>query len=100
MIIANPIYDIIFKYLLEDTEIAKGMLSRIIGAEIHEIKVRPQESPTEVPLDSVPVAILRFDFVAVIRTEGGEQKKVLIEIQKTRENVDTYRFRKLLRRTI
>ena len=96
MIIANPIYDIIFKYLLEDTEIAKGMLSRIIGAEILEIKVRPQESPTEVPLDSVPVAILRFDFVAVVRTEGGEQKKILIEIQKTREDVDTYRFRNYL----
>ena len=26
MIIANPIYDTVFKYLMEDTEIAKGML--------------------------------------------------------------------------
>jgi hypothetical protein len=96
MIIANPIYDIIFKYLLEDTEIAKGLLSRIIGEEILEISVRPQESPTEGSLDSASVAILRFDFVAAVRTEGGEQKKILIEIQKTRENVDTYRFRNYL----
>ncbi len=27
MIIANPIYDVVFKYLMEDTEIAKGLLS-------------------------------------------------------------------------
>jgi hypothetical protein len=96
MIIANPIYDIIFKYLLEDTEIAKGLLSRIIGEEILDISVRPQESTSEeTTLDNVAVAILRFDFVAVVRTEGG-QKKILIELQKTRENVDTYRFRNYL----
>ncbi len=31
MIIANPIYDTVFKYLMEDTEIAKGMLSIILN---------------------------------------------------------------------
>ena len=31
MIIANPIYDVVFKYLLEDVEIARELLSTILG---------------------------------------------------------------------
>jgi hypothetical protein len=31
MIIANPIYDSVFKYLLEDIEISKGLLSAAIA---------------------------------------------------------------------
>ncbi len=96
MIIANPIYDIVFKYLMEDNEIAKGLISRIIGEEIIEIEVQPQEKPAEVNFDTITVAMLRFDFIAVIRTEGGGLKKVLIELQKTRENIDTQRFRDYL----
>jgi hypothetical protein len=34
MIIANPIYDVVFKYLMEDTEIAKGLLSTILKTDI------------------------------------------------------------------
>jgi len=34
MRIANPIYDVVFKYLMEDTKIAKNLLSKIIGEEI------------------------------------------------------------------
>lgn len=31
MLIANPIYDVVFKYLLEDIEIARGLLTAILG---------------------------------------------------------------------
>ena len=34
MIIANPIYNSVFKYLMEDVEIAKYILSLIINKEI------------------------------------------------------------------
>lgn len=34
MIIANPIYDVVFKDLLEDIEIARELLSTILGEEI------------------------------------------------------------------
>jgi len=43
MKVANPIYDTVFKYLMEDTEIARRLLSKIIGEEIIKIEVRPQE---------------------------------------------------------
>ena len=36
MQIANPIYDVVFKYLMDDNQIAKLMLSAIIGEEIIE----------------------------------------------------------------
>ena len=37
MIIANPIYDVVFKYLLEDIEIARGLLSTIIVVKVNRV---------------------------------------------------------------
>jgi hypothetical protein len=33
ILIANPIYDVVFKYLLEDIDIAKELLSTILGTK-------------------------------------------------------------------
>jgi len=43
MRIANPIYDVFFKYLMEDLEIARRLLSAIISEDIVELTVHPQE---------------------------------------------------------
>lgn len=43
MIILNPIYDVAFKYLMEDTEIAREMLSVIINENIISLKALAQE---------------------------------------------------------
>jgi hypothetical protein len=94
MIIANPIYDVVFKYLLEDIEIARELLSIILGEEIIDIEVKPQEMTTETPASSV--SILRFDFKAVIKTNIGETKKILIELQKAKQVFDVMRFRRYL----
>ena len=51
MTIANPIYDIVFKYLLEDLDIAKGILSTILNVEIAELTVQPQETTAETDQD-------------------------------------------------
>ena len=42
MVIANPIYDTVFKYLMEDLDIAKGVLSIILNTEIVELNVKSQ----------------------------------------------------------
>jgi hypothetical protein len=34
MIIANPIYDTVFKYMMSDSKVAKTLLSVIIGEKI------------------------------------------------------------------
>ena len=95
MIIANPLYDVIFKYLLEDLDIAKEMLSTILGEEILFLEVKPQETATEVSADG-SVRIVRFDFKATIESPNGDTKKVLIELQKLKKALDIMRFRRYL----
>ena len=94
MIIANPIYDVVFKYLLDDIEIARELLSTILGEDIVSLDVKPQETATEHV--EKQVSIMRFDFKAVIKTPTGEVKKVLIELQKAKQVFDTMRFRRYL----
>jgi hypothetical protein len=94
MRIANPIYDVVFKYLLEDVEIARELLSTILGEEIVSLDVKPQETTTEDAVASI--SILRFDFKAIIKTQSGELKKALIELQKAKQIFDAMRFRRYL----
>lgn len=44
MLIANPIYDTVFKYLMEQTSIAKGIIGSIIGENIVQLELQPQEN--------------------------------------------------------
>ena len=39
MKIANPIYDVVFKYLMEDSKCAKILLSALINLEIVELEL-------------------------------------------------------------
>ena len=94
MIIANPIYDVVFKYLLEDIEIARELLSTILAEEIISLDLKPQETASENPASSI--SILRFDFKAIIKLPNGELKKVLIELQKAKQVFDVMRFRRYL----
>ncbi len=94
MIIANPLYDVVFKYLLEDIEIARELLSIILGEDVVNVELKPQETATESSASSV--SILRFDFKAIIKSSSGELKKVLIELQKAKQVFDVMRFRRYL----
>jgi hypothetical protein len=94
MLIANPIYDTIFKYMLEDTDVARRFLSAIIGEEIIALDLRPQEYTTSA--ERFLVTVYRIDFKAIIKTNLGEQKKVLIELQKAKKRLDIERFRRYL----
>lgn len=94
MIIANPIYDVVFKYLLEDIEIARALLSMILGEDIRSITLKPQETATE--KSGGGINILRFDFKATIQRENGELSNVLIELQKAKKAFDVMRFRRYL----
>lgn len=42
-LIANPIYDSVFKYLMEDDRVAKILLSALLKKEIVELQMRRQE---------------------------------------------------------
>ena len=43
MTIANPIYDTVFKYLMEDERIARTILSALLKENIVNVEVRPHE---------------------------------------------------------
>lgn len=98
MRIANPIYDVVFKYLMEDNKVAQTLVSEIIGEEIETLELRPQEYTIKIPRDSeiiAPITVYRLDFNAKIKTPQG-LKAVLIEIQKAKFATDIMRFRKYL----
>jgi hypothetical protein len=94
MQIANPIYDVVFKYLLEDSESAILLLSAIIGQPIEKLDFLPQEGTTYIEQHSLTV--YRLDFCARIKTAKNEYKQVLIEIQKAKLPSDIMRFRRYL----
>jgi len=94
MIIANPIYDTVFKRMMENERIAKFFIGTLLEKQIESVQVKPQEfTYTD---ESVGIAVFRLDFIATIKTESGEYKKVLIEIQKAKNQIDLMRFRRYL----
>ncbi|MEI6140983.1 MAG: hypothetical protein WCP85_17075 [Mariniphaga sp.] len=108
MQIANPIYDVVFKYLMEDAKVAKLMISSIIGEEIENLSFLPQEFIAEIEKSAEeakiskrkqirmdPLTVYRLDFSANIKTADG-YKKVIIELQKAKFPADIMRFRKYL----
>ncbi len=94
MHIANPIYDVVFKYLMEDNDVAKLILSTIIGEEIVVLDFLPQERT--ILLDRRSLTVYRLDFSARIQTPDGHQQQVIIEIQKAKFATDIMRFRRYL----
>ena len=100
MHIANPIYDVVFKYLMEDAKVAKLLISSIIGEEIEELDFRPQEFTTDIDKSRIEgrigtLTVYRLDFTAKISTKEGS-KNVIIEIQKAKFATDIMRFRSYL----
>ncbi len=106
MQIANPIYDVVFKYLMEDSKIAKLMISSIIGETIERISFLSQELASEIDQQkgkaskrqrrkSLGLTVYRLDFSARIKTPDGH-KNVIIELQKAKFPTDILRFRKYL----
>ena len=91
--IANPIYDSVFKYLMEDERIAKIILSALLKKEVVDVQVRRNEY-TNGTRDKV--SMFRIDFGAQIRNEDGSLQLILIELQKTWLETETLRFRQYL----
>ncbi|MDR1172216.1 MAG: hypothetical protein LBL24_07170, partial [Bacteroidales bacterium] len=70
-IIANPIYDTVFKKLMENQRIAVFFLSTILECPVTEVNVLPQEFTYKKETDKddgiVPYSIFRVDFIATVR---------------------------------
>jgi hypothetical protein len=87
--IANPIYDVVFKYMMEDNEVAKLLVSSIIDEEVISLEPKPQEHQNT---EGKTLTVYRLDFSAKIKTPDG-YKLILIEMQKANFPNDIVRFR-------
>jgi molybdopterin converting factor small subunit len=97
---------------MENDKVAKFFIGTLLEQEIIEIKVKPQEYTYEGEFDfdnpedvekyenrlrtRHSIWVYRVDFIATVRTQTGETKKILIEIQKARNEIDLMRFRNYL----
>jgi len=105
MEIANPIYDVVFKYLMEDNKVAKILLCALTDLEILTVAFLPQELSANLPesikdkskiTQSFGLSIYRLDFSARIKEKSGEEKVIIIEVQKSKFTQEQMRFRKYL----
>lgn len=94
MKIINPLYDLAFKYLMQNEVIAKKVLSTLLECEIVELSVEQQEL---VAFDEKRgIRLYRLDFSAVLIDENGKRQRVLIELQKSKLPTNLLRFRSYL----
>ena len=101
MEIANPIYDVVFKYMMEDNTVAKLLVSSIIGEEVVSLEPKPQEhtreKDKEKSKEGIPnLTVYRLDFSAKIKIADGQYKVIVIEMQKAELPTDIMRFRRYL----
>ena len=85
-LIANPIYDSVFKYMMEDDRVAKILLSALLQKDIIDLQMKPHEY-TE--MMQTRISMLRIDFAATVRNQDGSTQLILIE-------TETLRFRQYL----
>ena len=104
MIIANPIYDSVFKYMLtNDPRVAKLFLSKLLNKKIVNLIL----APTEIMSDGIKkkksplgrfgsMTVMHLDFAATIVDEDGNEDIIIIEMQKAKLIEDIMRFRHYL----
>ncbi len=91
--VANPLYDAVFKYLMEDERIAKIILTALLQKEVIDVKIRRDEYANT---NRNTISMYRIDFAATILDKNKEKKLILIELQKTWLETETLRFRQYL----
>ncbi|MDX2283325.1 MAG: hypothetical protein NW241_04150, partial [Bacteroidia bacterium] len=92
--IPNPLYDVVFRYLMDDERAARLLLSAILGENVEELQFQSTEQSLK--LGEAQITVARMDFRARIRQADGQQKMVLIELQKAKLYQQIGRFRRYL----
>lgn len=88
--LANPIYDVVFKFLMEDMRVAKIILSALLKREVVELEVRPEYNRKD------DWTLYRVDYDTRVRQEDGSLKSVILELHKTWLEADVLAYRKYL----
>ena len=93
--IANPIYDSVFKYMMQNKKVCKTLLGALLNAEIEDVEIRNNEIVKSV---LKKFTVLRLDFIAKVKKEDGTSEMVSIELQKAQKDTEIVRFRRYLSR--
>ncbi len=98
IVIPNPIYDVVFKYLMEDTESAKIIISTLINEKIKTLTFEPVSHTESIkdPESEKDIKLFHLDFTAVIEKPDGEEELIMIEIQKANHASDIFRFKRYI----
>ena len=98
MLIANPLYDRVFKYMMEEKPVAKLFISTIIREEVVDLQPKPQERIAEkekMKIKGTEMEVQRLDFAARLDTVKG-QTALLIEMQKHGAKEHIKRFQRYI----
>ena len=94
-LIANPIYDSAFKYMMQNERAATVLLENLLDKEILKLEVLTND--VAVIEEKSGVRILRLDFSAKVRDKKtSETELVTIELQKSYLDTEIMRFRTYL----
>jgi len=104
IIIPNPIYDVVFRYLMEDTESATIVLSTLINEKITSLQLEPQthaqkkpyKAKIEDPTTQDDIRLFHLDFTATVELPDGTDELIMIELQKASEPDDIFRFKRYI----
>lgn len=106
IIIPNPIYDVVFKYLMEDMESATIVLSTLINQKIKNLKLepithaekRPNLTQAEIqdPKTKEDIRLFHLDFTATVELPDGTEEVIMIELQKASLPDDILRFKRYI----
>ncbi len=78
---------------MENEKVAKFFIATLLDKEVISVETRPQVFTYDDEL--IGLRVFRLDFMAIIQTKHGHQK-ILIEIQKAKNEIDLMRFRNYL----
>ncbi|MBI4645214.1 MAG: hypothetical protein HY738_01145 [Bacteroidia bacterium] len=97
-VIPNPIYDVVFKYLMEDNESAIIILSTLINEKIKSLKFEPVSKTEKItdPKTDKEIKLFHLDFTATIELSDGTEELIMIEIQKANRASDIFRFKRYI----
>jgi tetratricopeptide (TPR) repeat protein len=105
IIIPNPIYDVVFRYLMEDADSAMIVISTLINEKIKKIHFEPlthtqKQDPSEFllqdPKTQDDVRLFHLDFTATVELPDGTEELIMIELQKASEPEDIFRFKRYI----
>ncbi len=102
IVIPNPIYDVVFRYLMADYDSALIVLSTLTNEKIIKLHLEPLTHPEKKgpkikdPGSEQEISLFHLDFTATVELKDGSQEMIMIELQKAAEQDDIFRFKRYI----